>query len=288
MRYTWPVEKYLEGELSGDELQKFELEILRNPDAARELERVRNLQRFMENQHAIMKTGDGLIEDFDDIENVLPEHEMAMELEDLKIKKVSSEEKDLENFRTTLAEVEAGRTLKKRYSKKLIIRRTSAWTAAASIALLLIAISILIVSNMGNTDYLAVYNSYFAPEKAPNSERSINSGEENLYEAALGLYNEERFDEAILRFQQIPEPVPNDYCYLYHGITLMELERHEEAIEQFNQIKTDQTLNHYRMWYSGLCYLALEDADNARSVFQDIIAQEGYFMSKSKRILKKV
>ena len=30
MKYTWLVEKYLEGELSGDALRKFEIEILTN------------------------------------------------------------------------------------------------------------------------------------------------------------------------------------------------------------------------------------------------------------------
>ena len=90
MRYTWLVEKYLEGELSGEALHKFELEILRNPEAARELERVRSLQKFMENHHAIMSSRSGLIENFDDVENVIPEHEIAEEMEELKIRKVKS------------------------------------------------------------------------------------------------------------------------------------------------------------------------------------------------------
>ena len=52
MKYTWLVEKYLEGELSGEALRKFELEILRKPEVAEEVERIRSLQKFMQHQHS--------------------------------------------------------------------------------------------------------------------------------------------------------------------------------------------------------------------------------------------
>jgi hypothetical protein len=56
MKYTWLVEKYLEGELSGEALRKFELEILRKPEVAEEVERVRSMHHFMMEQPKTMKT----------------------------------------------------------------------------------------------------------------------------------------------------------------------------------------------------------------------------------------
>lgn len=288
MKYTWLVEKYLEGELSGDALHKFELEILRNPEAARELERVRILQKFMETQHSIMSSGSGLIEDFEDLENVLPEYEMAEELEELRIKKIGSPARHLEDFRTSLAEVEAERTLRSRHSNKLILRKAMVWTAAASIGILLITSTLLLITNTGTNNYQALYSENFNPGKADISQRSINAVEETPMDAALRLYNEERFTEAILQFNQVPEPYPNPKWHLYKGLTLMELGRHGEAIMQFAHLKTDPVDNHYGMWYTGLCYLALEDIGNARSVFQEIVTQEGHFMKQSKRVLKKI
>lgn len=287
MRYTWLVEKYLEGELSGEALQKFELEILRNPEAARELEKIRSLQKFMENHHTNMRSTGGLIEDFDDLENVMPEHEIAGELEDLMVRKIQSPAKHLEDFRTTLSEVEAERTLKNRHSKKLILRKASVWTAAASIALLLVTSTLLIISNTGTTHYQAIYSEHFIPGKADVNQRSINGREATLMDAALRLYNEGFFAEAIVQFNQVPEPDAYPGYPLYKGITLMKLDRHNEAIEQFFQL-TDPVLKHYGMWYTGLCYLALEDPDHARSVFQDIVDQEGHYMNNARRILRKI
>ena len=47
MKYTWLVEKYLEGELKGEALRKFELEILRKPEVAKEVEKIRSMNNFM-------------------------------------------------------------------------------------------------------------------------------------------------------------------------------------------------------------------------------------------------
>ena len=98
MRYTWLVEKYLEGELSGEALRKFELEILRKPEVARELEKIRTTHRFMRDQHQKMQNSAGLIEDFDDLENVLTEQDISKEYEELMVRKISSSEKDFFDY----------------------------------------------------------------------------------------------------------------------------------------------------------------------------------------------
>ena len=89
MKYTWLVEKYLEGELSGEILRQFELEILTKAEVAEEVERIRSLDSFIKKQHHRMRSSVGLIEDFDDIENVVSESTISRELEELKIRKIS-------------------------------------------------------------------------------------------------------------------------------------------------------------------------------------------------------
>ena len=69
MKYTWLVEKYLEGELSGEAFRKFELEILRKPEVAEEVERIRSMQKFMQHQHSKLMDSSGLIEDYEDLMN---------------------------------------------------------------------------------------------------------------------------------------------------------------------------------------------------------------------------
>ena len=68
----------------------------------------------------------------------------------------------------------------------------------------------------------------------------------------------------------------------------MELGQYSEAISLFSQLESEPILNHLGIWYTGLCYLALEDEQNARSTFKTIIEREGYFMKEAKAVLKKI
>ena len=93
MKYTWLVEKYLEGELSGEALRKFELEILRKREVAEELERVRSMHHFMMEQHAKFQDSLGLIEDYEDSDNVIDEEIIRQDLDGLKVRKISDGQK---------------------------------------------------------------------------------------------------------------------------------------------------------------------------------------------------
>ena len=104
MRYTWLVEKYLEGELSGEALRKFELEILRKPEVAEEVERVRSMNHFMKEQHGKFQDSIGLIEDFEDSENVIDEEIIRKELDGLKVRRISNDQKNTSDLKTKLTE----------------------------------------------------------------------------------------------------------------------------------------------------------------------------------------
>lgn len=288
MKYTWLVEKYLEGELSGEALRRFELEILRNPEVARELEHIRSLQKFMENQHARMTEKGGLIEDYDDMENVIPEYQLADDLDGLRIRKISHKNKELREFRARLSEVEAGMELKKRRSNRLLVRRTYVWMAAASIILLFATSSVLFINNLVSSDYLSIYNNHFIPHRADVSVRAGHQTGADLYNGGLDLYNSGMYMDALDYFNRIPESDRVISYYLYSGISLMATGKHGEAITLFRELEKDTVLSHYGKWYTGLCYLAMGEEENARSVFHEIIASEGYNVHQARRILRKL
>ena len=160
--------------------------------------------------------------------------------------------------------------------------------AAASLVLLIVTSLLLLFDGSKSIDYQAVYNQFYSPVPYNSTTRTAGAEEENLIDAAYGLYHDKRYSEALELFNMIPEPVPNPAQYLYKGITVMELERYQEAISLFSQLESNPVFKHYGMWYTGLCYLALEDEQNARSTFKTIIEQEGYFMKEAKAVLKKI
>ncbi|KPL14516.1 MAG: hypothetical protein AMS23_03215 [Bacteroides sp. SM1_62] len=289
MKYTWLVEKYLEGELSGEALHKFELEILRTPEVAEEVERVRSMNHFMQEQHQKLKDSIGLIEDYEDSENVIDEEVIRQDLESLKVRKISAKQKDVIDIRAKLTESRISHALTNQQSNKVLVRKVSVWLAAASVAILLATASLLLIGKKGPVDYMAVYKQYYSAPLADISERSSTLGPNSTYAMALREYNQASYEIAYQLFDDIPEAsVHNNYYFLYKGITAMELGDFQAAIELFDHLMTDPVRKHKAMWYAGLSYLGLEDARTARSVFKDIVKTDGHFKKQARMLLRSI
>ncbi len=289
MKYTWLVEKYLEGELSGEALRKFELEILRKPEIAEEVERVRSLNHFMQEQHSKFQDSIGLIEDYDDIENVIDEENIRQDLDGLKVRKISTDQKDIIDFKTKLTESRMSHALSDQQSNKILVKRVSVWLAAASLAILVVTSSLLLMGKNGPVDYMAAYQQFYNAPEADVPVRSPASETGDPYTLALQMYNQADYERAFLLFNSIPEEsVYNNAYYLYKGLSAMELGDFQVAIGLFDKLETDLVRKHEAIWYKGLCYLGMEDLPAARTVFKEIISTNGHFKSSAKSLLKSI
>ena len=289
MKYTWLVEKYLEGELSGEALRKFELEILRKPEVAEEVERVRSMHYFMQEQHSKLQDSIGLIEDFDDMENVVDEETIRQDLDGLLVKKISAGQKEVIDLNTKLTETKVSHTLVEQRSKKVLVRKVSVWLAAASVAILLGLSFSLIIGN-SQADYMAMYEQHYAAPEADLGVRGVLSGTDyGLYSKAKGFYNGQDYEKAYQYFDDLKASPPEPVYYLYYGNSAMALGDHQKALEIFENLKNSGTsINVEAEWYRGLCHLALENQDAARKVFEHIVSIEGHNYKQAKKILRKI
>jgi len=286
MKYTWLVEKYLEGELSGEALHKFELEILTKPEVAEAVENARNMNHFIKEKHHKMQNSSGLIEDFDDLENVMDEEDVAGELEGLKIRKVSSYRKDITDFKTKIAESHIHDTLNKHRSKKVLVRKVSIWMASASVAVLIAVSSLLLIGNK-TSDYAELFIQNYSPHPA-DITRAAGEITEDPFHLALKAYNNADYTRAFQLLNSIPEEGVSNKYYLYKGITAMELGKYPHAIELFQNLDNDVNLKHEGMWFKSLCYLGMEDEKGTRRALNEIIQSGGYYKSRASDLLKKI
>lgn len=289
MRYTWLVEKYLEGELNGEALHKFELEILRKPEVAEEVERVRSMNHFMKEQHSKFQDSIGLIEDFEDSENVIDEEIIRKELDGLKIRRISNDQKNTSDLKTKLTESKISHTLVDQRSNKVLVRKVSVWLAAASIAVLMV-ISFSLLTGKGGTDnYMAAYQQFYSTPVTDLSSRDMARGIDNTYNLALEQYDLKNYETALHLFNDIPkESILNNHYYLYKGVTAMELGDFQVAVGSFTNLLSDPLLKHEGMWYLGLSYFALEEIPAAKKVLQEIIATDGYNKKQAKKLLRSI
>jgi len=287
MKYTWLVEKYLEGELSGEALRKFELEILTKAEVAEEVERIRSLDNFIKKQHHRMRSSAGLIEDFDDIENVVSENTISRELEELKIRKISTSRDEIVDLKTSLAESGAQQTLNKYRSNKVVVRKITLRIAAAASLAIFMAVSALLLTTNNDADYAGLYNQYYSPRTADVVRTAPDLAQEP-FRQALKAYSEGDYTRAFLLLNSISEEGVGNTYYLYKGITAMELGKYPLAIELFNKLSDDINLKHEGMWYKSLCFLGMEDEKATRSALNEIIEEDGYYKNMAAALLRKI
>lgn len=286
MEYTWLVEKYLEGELSGEALRKFELEILTKSEVAEEVENVRAMNLFVKEQHQKMQNSSGLIEDFGDLENVINEEDIAAELEGLMIHKVSSVRKDVSEFQTKVTESHILDTLNKYRSNKILVRKASVWMATASFIVLIVVSSLLLIGNK-TTDYAALYSQFYLHRYA-DVERAAGEITQDPLQVALRAYNSADYTRALQLMDNIPEEGVSNKYYLYKGLTAMELGKYPLAIELFHNLDKDVSLKHEGIWFQSLCYLGMENEQATRQALNEIIRTDGYYKNMASALLKKI
>jgi hypothetical protein len=287
MKNTWLVEKYLDGELTGEELSNFELEILKNPEVAEEVERVRSLDAFSRKQYGILASTQELLEDPEDMPHYLEEYSLKYDLESLKIQKISESDPDYQDFRKKVKAISLQNYLKVTTKNKILVPGFIIWIAAACFALLL-AISLLYVFTGSKPENLHdVYASFYNPYHADHLVRDKAYVPADPYNIGLDEYLKSNYGLALSYFNEVESGSINyKSIYLLKGICFMETGNFENAILAFKNLLDDPVLNDFGQWYTGLCYIELQLPGKARELFKELSRREGYYRKMSKQVLK--
>lgn len=287
MKYTWLVERYLDGELKGEELSHFELEILKNPDVAEEVEYIRSLDAFSRKQYAMLTSTKELLEDQEEIPRPVEESMLTNDLESLKIQKINESDTDYQDFRKKVKAISLHNYLKVTTKNKVLVPGSVIWIAAACFALLL-AISLLNVFTGSKPENLHdVYSSFYNPYSADLLVRDKANVPADPYTMGRDEYMKSNYGLALSYFNEVESGSINykSICLL-KGICFMETGNFEDAVLAFRNISGNPVLNDYGQWYTGLCYLELQLPEKARELFKELSRREGYYRKMSKQVLK--
>jgi tetratricopeptide (TPR) repeat protein len=169
------------------------------------------------------------------------------------------------------------------------VLKVGKWVAAASI--------ILLVSFGGINTYLnskenleeRLYNNYYEPFNATSNSYFKSA---SIVEAK-DKYNNQEYNIAWILLENLPNSVVIEADKtLYAGLTLMELERYQEAIIKFKSLQTVNTdQNSFKsisQWYLALCYLKLEMKADAIKILESITTYKSYNHKKANKILTKL
>lgn len=129
-------------------------------------------------------------------------------------------------------------------------------------------------------EYYQSYPNVVAPIVRDDSERNLKT--DAFYE-----YDSRNYEKSLELFSKIYKEEAVDYALFYQAMSLMELERYEEAITTFDQFETsdNNSFSPFVKWYKALSYLKLNNKEKAIQLLKDLAEKENPQQYKAKELL---
>ena len=174
---------------------------------------------------------------------------------------------------------------------RTILRHKLSRIAAASFVVLLIitSLSLYFLQPDGNMSNDSLFKIYYQPDAALLI-RGTNSQNATLIQA-FQMYENKEYTNALTLFSQVldtdSENIPVQF---YSGISNIELGQYQNALHPFNYIiEHKQNLYVERAeWYAALCFLKLNENENAVDLFRKISLSGSSYKDKAHEILKSI
>ncbi len=198
-------------------------------------------------------------------------------------------DKQISNFETTIKEVEAEFLAKKQATSKLNLKL---WMQIAATVILLISAAtyFLVIKERSSFSPDSLYAAYY--QKLP-ADFATRSGEksDDLFINAIKLYNDNKYQEAIVEFTKILNSDPsNNAARLFLGICYSETDNFKKASEHFNIILNhhDPIFEEHAAWYLSLCYIKTNNPDLARPLLNNLVETRSFYIGKASELLGKL
>lgn len=164
------------------------------------------------------------------------------------------------------------------------------WAVAASLALLIAASSIVMLSVNRMPQGNQLYTEYFSPYQADMTLRD-DGVENNSFANGMDLFTAKDFNEAITLLGTVEASDQNYVASLfYRGLAYMQTNDHSSAKAEFlsviNSGKTNLTSD--AQWYLSLCYIKLGEVSEAKNMLRTIIKTNPFDKEKAENLLNQL
>lgn len=181
------------------------------------------------------------------------------------------------NLKQKLQGFEAEKNLKKTFKWQYI---------AASVAILIGGFWFFNQSSNSEQLYNQYYQTY--PNTVAPSVRGENSND--LKMVAFSEYDSGNYNQAYLLFLNIYNSEKQDYALFYGSLSLIELNRHQEALTLLNRFDATKSKDFtpFVKWFKALSYLKLEQNKKAIIVLNELAAKQNPQQKQAEELLEKL
>jgi tetratricopeptide (TPR) repeat protein len=244
------------------------------------------------NKHLISKYLEGELNPIEarDFEDALAQdHELQEELDLYREVDEALSDTEVLDLRAQLNEIheELSPQIEKitRKSSKRVLR----YAVAASIAVVIsLGTYSLFFKKVNDTK---IVSQFYKPYDVTLVNRSANTELTAVMGEALYLYDNGKYKEAIVLFEQILASNPELMAsHLYSGISYMELKEYTRAGVSFNTVieQNDNLYIEQAEFYLGMVFILTEQRDKALEQFRKIKKADGFYHDEAAKILRKL
>ncbi|WP_396153226.1 tol-pal system YbgF family protein [Flavobacterium sp.] len=129
-------------------------------------------------------------------------------------------------------------------------------------------------------EYYQSYPNVVAPTVRGDNERNLKS--DAFYE-----YDSGNYQKSLELFSKIYADEEVDYALFYQAMSLMELNRYDEAIATFDQFKTsdNNAFSPFVKWYKALSYLKINEKEKAIQLLKELSEKENPQQQMAKKLV---
>jgi tetratricopeptide (TPR) repeat protein len=200
-------------------------------------------------------------------------------------------DKHLSSFEESLKEVENLYFNANIQEKSTFSRRYLATARVAAILLVVVStLAYFYFTDLRPQSNDKLFSTYYEKMPADFGTRSATSPDDGFMKA-IKLYNENKFTEAIVGFENILKTDPsNNAAKLFLGICYTETQKFKEAAALFKSIlvQNDTIFEEHASWYLSLCYIKINKPGLARPILDKLISTHSFYMDKASELKKKL
>ncbi len=282
--------RYLDGEMAEDERLAFEMEISENPDLAKAVESIRNLQtlagkalRQTDDPEANLDQGTReeirqAVLDFKEGKNA----DLPGEVNEM----IKSARQDFEQRREKAQQAAGTSEPLARRSNIRQIRRI--WWTAAAVVLLAVIASILIFKPFTDRMPRDLFAEYYKEFPLTPEVLDLSRADDDLL-FAIKVYEAGDYERAVILFEMLSDSAGiREYSLFYAGHSYLHQNLTEKAIQKFQELlgETQGDLIPATRWYLALCFLKTGEATLSKEQLLLIEETESPFRKDARLLLR--
>ncbi len=180
---------------------------------------------------------------------------------------------DVEGFKADLEDIIREKELEGSNQFEVPFQKKRFYLIAASVSIIAVCLILYKMLSPGQNLQDLYAENFSVPQEniSVRNDEQLSPNTQNAIEA----YDQQQYDKALGYFKSMLEENPgNEAAVFYSGICYMMLDQPRRAIAMFDQILSNQSSAYYSSaaWYKGLSLLKTNDAGPAKKVFKALSA----------------